>query len=885
MSFVTLTKGQFEDALPEGWTEVDDSRSKEYIYQVPTPRPTVAVRVYSTVDKRDGVTRDVGADAIRIVHWDTVNDRPVGKGRKILRVEGATTIQDRIAQRIQSFLDAVEGVEIIDFSYVKAVLHANQWSDFACSLLEQLEDRGHLTDKQLAYVLGDENPKGKPTFESRAKKKSPHFVEKYLEDLEEGEEDESGGSQGRTLEKGDESPLEPEEAPDKPPRETPAVPPVPTSGYGAWSYGFKNFNPVQSQVYPHISEDANMVIGANTSAGKTVCAELLMDYVLAQGQRVIYLSPLKALTQEKYDDWQKRFPEERITILTGDYTLSEKMKQQLGASGIIVMTSEMADSRTRRMESEKNYWLKEVGLVIVDESHILSTERGHAVETGIMRFTKINPKARILFLSATMPNVKELGDWLTTLNSKPTTVIYNTWRPVKLQMSFCEYPLRFNNWGREDYWASQEAKRGMAVEIAMSKPSEKFLIFCHDKGTGRDIVRRLREVGEEAKFHNADLDLNERLEVEKKFQDRENGIRVMVSTSTLAWGRNLPARNVVIVGVHRGISEVDELDIIQMAGRAGRYGIDDAGFVYLIIPEGSAEAWRRVFASPRPVTSVLNNRYTLAFHVLAEISNKEVLSKEDLLRWYERSLAYRQGIMPFSREDAEGLMQDLLEMEMIGYKGLIPYITGLGKVSAWLYFSPYDVYAWYRNFSRAFEIGLDDLTLAWALGDIPSNDMGYIPNDVKTDVEEMMWKLRNRGITNVSDACTVSYGAYHSLKGLDPEEGVLKAICRGLIFDIQRQTQAFSLMDGMYAKWGQDGLWKVLPVRIKYGIPEEIVPLTTIAGVGGKRAKAIWGQGLKSVEDVADLKNKKKLMKVLTPVVASKIQRAAKELLHSTQQQ
>src|SRR5574343_90725 len=132
----------------------------------------------------------------------------------------------------------------------------------------------------------------------------------------------------------------------------------------------------------------------------------------------------------------------------------------------------------------------EVGLVVVDESHILSTGSGHAVEAGIMRFTRLNPKARGLFLSATMPN----------------------------------------------YGMTQAKKQSMAVKLAMVKPDEKFLIFVHDKGTGRQIVRQLEMEKEAAVFHNADLDLEDRKEIEASFRKRDGGLRVLVSTSTLAWG-------------------------------------------------------------------------------------------------------------------------------------------------------------------------------------------------------------------------------------------------------------------------------------------------------------------------------------------------------------
>jgi len=907
MAFIMLTKEQFEKILPGDFQIVEDARAKEIIYQFKTENPNVDVRLYSTVDIRTGKTRDLGKDAIRVIFWNKKEDRPIGKGKKILRVEAATTIEQRILARIMEFLKSAKAQKVSDWDYVRAVLEheAVGWMDFAQSLLDSLDTYGKLTDNQMAYVIGEKNPKGKPTFEARVLAKDTNF---NMEDEGNGKAQVPDDGEETTDESGTEKPEDSAGAegvcPTDPTREDtspsrtdqpggeedlqvdggfPTVEGlIPTASYPDWQYPFESFNPVQSEVLPHRAEDRNMVIGANTSAGKTIAAELLMDHVLyKEGKRVIYLSPLKALTQEKYDDWQKRFPKEEICILTGDYTLSPDMKEKLGRSRIIVMTSEMADSRTRRMHQEKNYWLKEVGLVIVDESHILTTSRGHAVETGIMRFTKINPMARILFLSATMPNCNELGEWLTTLNGKETTVIYNTWRPVTLQMHYEEYQMVMNSWGKEDYWTSQTKKMDLAIEIAMSKPDEKFLVFVHDKGAGRKIVKKLQEKGEEAVFHNADLNLNERLEVEGKFQDRTNGIRVLVSTSTLAWGRNLPARNVIIVGVHRGINEVDELDIIQMAGRAGRYGIDDEGHVFLIIPEGTTDAWVHTFANPRPVTSVLNDHRVLAFHVLAEIETKEVTSIQSLMRWYARSLAFRQGLSPFTDIDAKALMEDLQAMEMIGYSGISPFITNLGKVSAWLYFDPYDVYAWFKNFGKVFSMDRDDLTMAWALGDIPSNNPGYIGKDIQTEADDLRWKLRNRGI-QCSCAVGTVIGIYHSLKGMPTkeDEGLIKAIRRGIVFDIDRIVQALSLMDGMYAKWGKETLWMTLPQRIKYGIREELLELVRLPGIGGMRAKKLYEKGFKSLKDIAE--GDKKLMATIFPVkTVLKLQQDAQELLAS----
>jgi len=913
-NFVTLTKDQFEAILPEDWAIVEDPNMKnikEIVYEIPTENPVISVRIYSTVDVRTGETRGKGDDAIRVVFWDTKNSKFIGKGKKILRVEKKTSIENRIKSRVAEFLDRATLQQVTDMEYVKGVLDhdAVSWMGFAQSLYEQLIERGSLSEKQLQYVIGETNPKGKLTFEGKVLEKDPSFKEKFLEGGSDNddkqiesrvEEGDGTGEEEPKVDATDEVLLERrtelgvsrvEEA-----RSVDGL--VATKGYGPFEYPFNFFNPIQSETFAYHEEDANLVIGAQTSAGKTIAAELLMDHTLYKEDRiVIYLSPLKALTQEKYDDWQKRFPNEEIVIMTGDYSLSKEMKEKLDRSRIIVMTSEMADSRTRKMHSEKNYWLKRVGLVIVDESHILTTSRGHAVESGIMRFTKINSDARILFLSATMPNVGELGEWLSDLNSKKTNVIYNLWRPVTLQMHYHEYPIVRNQRGWEDYWASQEQKRSTAVDIAMSKPDEKFLIFCHDKGTGRDIVKRLHQIGQkDAVFHNADLNLSERLEVEGKFADRDNGIRVMVSTSTLAWGRNLPARNVIIVGVHRGLNEVDELDIIQMSGRAGRYGIDDEGHVYLIIPEMTTNQWIETFKNPRPVTSVLNNHHTLAFHVIAEIAINEITSVSSLMKWYQRSLSYRQDQMPLATSDAEGLLDDLLRMEMIGLSGDKPFVTGLGKVCAWMYFSPYDVYAWYKNFSKIWpaekpaqainmytdnlidkQVAFDDITLAWALGDIPSNNMGYVPKDLQFETDDMRWQLKNRGVM-ASDAIVSAFAVYSCLVG-EETKGMLGAMKRGVIFDIARVVQAISLIDGMYAKWNQDALWSVLPARVTYGIPAEMAGLVRLKGVGAVKARKLWDKGVKSLSDVADKGNRKKLLTLFQPTLAKRLAKDAAELM------
>lgn len=885
--YVLLTEKDFETVFQAMGVEtqvVDIPNIGEIVYQISTSNKLLSLRIYSSLDKTTKVSRGVGEDAIRLVFFNNKGNYPLSKGIKIYRVTSKESVQRRIEERMREFLNKVPLIQITDWEYAKAVL-ANSLNngrrEFAQSLLESLRKYGKLTENQLPYVLGDRSPKGFPTMEANLKRRGWIYDPKWEED--------------KLPESGQENPQEtsplslPTPKPEYPPQtgtsakimtqievltDSPDMKLQSTEGY---PYKFSHFNPVQTLTFPFRNEDCNLVIGANTSSGKTIAAELLIDTCLEKRKKIIYLAPLKALAAEKYEDWKERYSQFKISILTGDYTLSKKKSEELQEADIISMTSEMLDSRTRRMETEKNYWLKEVGIIIVDEAHILClAERGHPVECGIMRFTSLNKEARILFLSATMPNVDQLGKWLQDLNGKLTRVIYSTWRPVILAMNYVEYHADLDRWGRTSYWSAQEAKQKMTIDIVKSKPNEKFLIFTHDKGTGNKIVSLLKTQGIESKFHNADLDRDERKDLEASFRQRDGGLRVMVSTSTTAYGVNLPARNVIIVGIHRGIQEVEQLDILQESGRAGRYGIDDAGFVYLLIPAGSTGAWQETFAHPRPVTSVMCNHHILAFHVLAEIQNLAIKDARSLLKWYSRSLAYLQGL-EFKMEDAQALLDDLEKMEMVIHKAGYYSLTGLGKVSGWLYFSPYVVHSWHKNFNQIFTSGheIDDLELAWCITDTPDRDFGYIPKDLAPEVEDLKWKLRNRGIS-ASDAIVATLGAYKSLEGMEME-GQVKTLARTLKYDINRIVQALGLIDTMHAQWGKKELWDTLVPRIQYGIPAEMTPLVRLTGIGGARARKLWEAGIHRLQEVVDKPDI--LKKIFQPAFAQKLRAEARQLL------
>ena len=103
---------------------------------------------------------------------------------------------------------------------------------------------------------------------------------------------------------------------------------------------------------------------------------------------------------------------------------------------------------------------------------------------------------------------------------------------------------------------------------------------------------------------------------------------------------------------------------------------------------------------------------------------------------------------------------------------------------------------------------------------------------------------------------------------------------RAVSYDIERQNQAFQLIDKMYCQWEKSELWDILPTRVKYGIGEELVELCKLKGIGGKRASKMYNKGIESLKDVADLENKKILYSLFKPTIVKEMMKEAKELIN-----
>ena len=618
---------------------------------------------------------------------------------------------------------------------------------------------------------------------------------------------------------------------------------IETNKFPYTKFKFEFFNQVQSKVFQLYDKDINIVIASATSSGKTTMAEMFISDTKHKGKKSVFLSPLKAISQEKYDEWTTNFSNYNVSIVTGDYSLTPDRIEELNKADLIIMTNEMFDSRTRKIKTEKNDWLLEVGTIIVDEAHILCMPgRGDKIESSIMRFSEQNKNSRIVFLSATMPNVSEIAQWLSSLNSKKTELINSNYRPCKLDVHYEDYD------DKEKYSVVEHNKIKKTLNILLRYPTDKFLVFVHSIKTGKLINDELKQLNERSEIFNSELTSAKRKEITKKFKD---DLRIIVTTSALAWGVNLPSRRVIIVGIHRGINEIEPLDIRQMIGRSGRVGLDPKGDAYILLPKSKFQHYKNWCENLPPITSTFNNDDILAFHVISEISNNVVYDYKSLMKWYNRSLAAFQK--DFLTEDtAKGLLKKLETFKIIKIEDEKINITQLGKIASHLYFSPYTVSSWYFNFNNIFKNNIiNDISISWALANTIENSHNYVIKDIEEQIKKF-GKLCNSQQLKIPEGCTVIGTLYYSC--LEYDNSIRENIKYSIKYDFERIIIALKMIDETFAFWNKKNFFDRLEIRIKYEITEKQTELYKVKD--SKIIRKLYDAGIFTI---AKLKTEKKL--------------------------
>lgn len=487
------------------------------------------------------------------------------------------------------------------------------------------------------------------------------------------------------------------------------------------------YDPFQAQAIQAIDRDQSLLVAAPTGAGKTLIAEYAIEKALSRNENAVYTAPIKALSNQKYRDFRERFGDDRIGILTGDVSINPH-------ANILIMTTEIY----RNTLFENPARLERTAWVVFDEVHYLDDpERGTVWEEAIM-FSP--PHVKLLCLSATVPNVHEISEWIRTVHQRDIQVIVETHRPVPLTHLFqCQGKILSNTdalrkegyLGRDSWYLSpREKRRGLWLRARPNRLDQLVKHLVHEKqlpciyftfgrrrtetlawelldfdfltpgekGTIRSLFHELCErygLSEEKSvleilpliergiaFHHAGMLPTLKEVVERLFTSRL--LKLIFTTETFALGINMPARSVVFdelrkfYGTH--FANLRTRDFYQMAGRAGRRGMDEKGFVYIRVhPNDIAfpDVLRILNGTPEPVKSQFNTGYATLLNLFQLFGRK-------LIDIYPRSFHHYQSSKQGRHIGFELIRRKLALLEETSYITQ-DKLTAKGEFASWIY--------------------------------------------------------------------------------------------------------------------------------------------------------------------------------------------------------
>ncbi|HIK46475.1 MAG TPA: DEAD/DEAH box helicase [Leptolyngbyaceae cyanobacterium M65_K2018_010] len=419
----------------------------------------------------------------------------------------------------------------------------------------------------------------------------------------------------------------------------------------------------QRQAIAALEAGKSVVVCAPTGSGKTLVGEYAIHRALAHGKRVFYTTPLKALSNQKLRDFRGQFGIDQVGLLTGDLSINRD-------APIVVMTTEIFRNMLYGTRiGETGTTLQQVEAVVLDECHYMNDrQRGTVWEESIIYCP---PEIQLLALSATVENSGQLTDWLQQVHG-PTELIYSDFRPVPLEFHYCTtkrlVPLLDSSQKKvnpqlkkQRHLPRQPGRRGsgrVSLPFVVSQLQQRdmlpaiYFIFSRrgcDKAveevSGLSLVNEAEaaqlkeridqfladnpEAGRAgqiaplyrgiAAHHAGILPLWKGL-VEELFQ--AGLIKVVFATETLAAGINMPARTTVIASLSKRTDTGHRLltasEFLQMAGRAGRRGMDLQGYVVTVESpfEGSREAVHLATSGADPLVSQFTPSYGMVLNLL-----------------------------------------------------------------------------------------------------------------------------------------------------------------------------------------------------------------------------------------------------------------------------
>lgn len=470
-----------------------------------------------------------------------------------------------------------------------------------------------------------------------------------------------------------------------PPTELLDLQPLPVSAlrnpaYEGLYQQFKHFNPVQTQVFTILyNSDDNVLVAAPTGSGKTICAEFAIlrnhqkgpDSVL----RAVYIAPMEALAKERYHDWKKKFGEGlgmRVVELTGETATDLKLLEK---GQIIISTPEKWDALSRRWKQRK--YVQQVSLFIIDELHLIGGQGGPILEIIVSRMryiaSQLENKIRIVALSTSLANAKDLGEWIGAtshgLFNFPPGV-----RPVPLEIhiqgiDIANFEARMQAMTKPTYTAIvQHAKNGKpaivfvptrkharltAVDLmtySSVDSDQKPLFLLQSADELEPFVANIREpmLKETIQFgvgylHEGLCSTDQDI-VKTLFET--GWIQVCVMNSSMCWGVPLSAHLVVVMGTQyydgreNAHTDYPVTDLLQMMGHASRPLVDNSGKCVILCHAPRKEYYKKFLYEAFPVESHLH--HYLHDNINAEVVVGVIQNKQDAVDYLTWTFMYRR---------------------------------------------------------------------------------------------------------------------------------------------------------------------------------------------------------------------------------------------------
>jgi helicase len=684
--------------------------------------------------------------------------------------------------------------------------------------------------------------------------------------------------------------------------------------------GYKELYPPQAEALERgLLDGKSMLLAMPTASGKTLLAELAMLKAALQGLRSLYIVPLRALATEKYDSFKKfRALGVSVGISTGDF---DKRDERLGKNQIIIATSEKADSLMRNGAS----WVQDLAVLVVDEIHLLNdVGRGPTLEMTITKLRHCNPHLQVIGLSATVANGREIAQWL------KAEMVSSNWRPIQLREGIiCHGSLVFSD-GQTPLSAAKDEALAL-VKDTLSQ-SAQILIFENSRknaeaaalrlcdlipedaasknlssgilatGESETAVRLASCVSRGVAFHHAGLLSEQRQLVEQGFRD--NKIKIIASTPTLAAGLNLPARRVLIKSYKRyeygrGMAPISVIEYRQMAGRAGRPGLDPYGESFLMAKTASEMQdlmEHYIHGDPEEIWSKLASESALRTHLLATFA-AGFARNEPELKAFIATTFYAQQQDPWHLDvTLEKVLDFLKDNGMIQESDdglMLP--TRLGSLVSKLYIDPLSAVIMLENLGKRRKSELtrekDALEMDRAAQRRPS-DLGLIHIITMTPDMNLLY-------IQAADVWVEEFIDQHQLELYDEDnydfllrEAKTTAMLMDWIGEVHEEQIAsrYRIGPGDIRRFAETAEWLMhsiaelskhlelgttfkaeqLAERIHYGAGQDLLALLNLKGIGRVRARKLHLSGITSIEKLLAA-DQAELVRLLGPKIAEKV--------------